>query len=725
MTAVSETLAEAAALFNDVRTADAEALFREVLLISPRNPDALHLLGLVAQRTGRHRHAVEWIHEAIAESPSHAPFHADLAESYRALDRPSDAEAACRRALALDPDYAAAHHRLGLALWAQGRIEETRAAIERSVACDDGVAIYHNTLGTVLSQTGDAERAADSFRRAVTLDPGYAIARVNLAAAIEGLGDIENALRHLSEAVRLDPGFAPAHARLGALLLRIGRIEDSLSAYAAGLETAPNNPDLLNGHGLALLAAEHPAAAAEAFASLVKKQPGAGAARLNLATALLRQGRVEEAREAARDAHREHPSDARIHSTLLHIGQYLDAEDRESSLAAHRNWAHRHAAPLAPEIKPYQNDRDPERPLVVGYVSPDLRRHAIASFVRPLLQHHDRSRYRLHAYAGGQAEDEDRAWFRDQVDLWRPTDGLSDAELADLIRGDKVDILVDLAGHTAGNRLPAFARRPAPVQISYLGYPDTSGTVAIDARLTDAVLEPEGNERWSVESLIRLRDGALCFDPGECPNVRPLPAGPDKPLTFGCFANLWKINASHAKTWSEILRAVPHARLIVKAFALSEHAVRANVSSMFRDAGIAADKIELRPLAPDREAHLAQYNDVDIALDTYPYNGVATTCESLWMGVPMVTLAGRAPASRSGASIMRRIGLDLLVAADAAAYVKIATALARDRKRLASLRRDLRGRMRDSPLTDGPNFARGVEEAYRATWRRWTRAFAA
>jgi predicted O-linked N-acetylglucosamine transferase (SPINDLY family) len=429
-------------------------------------------------------------------------------------------------------------------------------------------------------------------------------------------------------------------------------------------------------------------------------------------------GRLDEARAAYERALALKPDYADVRSSVLMLLNYDPAQTPESLLAAHRAYAA--ALPPLPAPAPHPNARDPERPLRIGYVSADFCAHPVGGFVRPVLAAHDPERVVVHAYSGRLVEDAVTTEIRGHAAAWRSTVGVDDAALDAQIRADGIDILVDLAGHTAGNRLSAFARKPAPIQVTWLGYPATTGLPAIDHRLSDAFADPPGAEAHGVEALVRLPGGFHCYVPAEAaPDVAPPPARAQGHVTFGSFNNLSKVNDRVIAAWARVLAAVPHSRMLVKARPLADPDTRARYQALFAQAGVASERVSLIATAESWRDHMGQYGQVDVALDTFPYNGTTTTCDALWMGVPVIALRGDRHAGRVGVSLLSHIGLPELVAASLDDYVAAAAALAADPDRLATLRAGLRRRLIASPIGDPQRFTRALEDAYRALWRAW------
>jgi predicted O-linked N-acetylglucosamine transferase (SPINDLY family) len=453
------------------------------------------------------------------------------------------------------------------------------------------------------------------------------------------------------------------------------------------------------------------------YRSALQVRPDLAEAHSNLAAALHEQGVRAESRAAYGRALALRPDDVMAHSNLLLTLNYDETVGAEDMWAAHAAYGRRwDKGPRA-----HANPRDPERRLRVGYVSADFKMHSCAFFIEPLLRHHDRAAFEAVCYSGVERPDLTTAELRRLAAGWRDVGGLGDQDFAAQIERDGIDILVDLSGHTRLNRLPVFGMRPAPVQVSWLGYPNTTGLAAIGYRLTDGWADPPGRgDGHYSERLVRLDRCFLCYaPPADAPVVAPLPALAGGGVTFGCFNNANKLNPGVAGLWARLVASVPGARLLLKAKHFLDEGTRAHYRSMFAAAGLASDRLELAGWVAERQGHLGAYGRVDIALDPFPYNGTTTTCEALWMGVPVVALAGERHAGRVGVSLLRAAGLGELVAASEVEYVATAARLAGDVAGLARLRAALRGRVAASELCDGPGFARAVEAAYRDFWRAW------
>jgi protein O-GlcNAc transferase len=630
----------------------------------------------------------------------------------------AEAEALYRRVLAVEPRHADALHLLGRIALQRGRYDAAGEFIRAAIRVKANRPDYFSDLGNACFARGDFEAAAAACREVVRLSPGNASGHCNLGTALFHLRRLDEATAAYREALRIRPDYARAHASLGTALCDQGRHEAAVDAYRSALRIDPDDAGVQCNLGAALHSQGRLTEAVAACRAALKIRPAYAKAVCNLGSALADQGRREEAVAAFGEALRLQPDYAEAGSNLLFCLNYDRRCSNAELFEAHRAWEERHGR-AAPLPAAYANDRAPERRLKVGYFSPDFRGHSAAFFLEPLLCHHDRKRIELFCYAEVSWPDAATERFKELADHWLVTVGIPDAALAERIRNDGIDILVDLAGHTSKNRLPVFARKPAPVQVTWLGYPNTTGLAAVDYRLVDAITDPEGEaDAFASETLLRLADGFLCYGP---PPDAPAPAPRLQSgiITFGSFNNPAKLSAAALDAWADLLARLPRARLLLKGRPFADAAVRASLLQALAQRGVSAQRVELVAWLASGAAHLALYKRVDIALDPFPYNGTTTTCEALWMGVPVVTLRGDRHAGRVGASLLTRIGLTDLIAGSAAEYVEIALSLAGDPARLDGLRSSLRLRMAASSLCDAPAFARKIEGAYRAMWHRW------
>ncbi|CAO3377389.1 O-linked N-acetylglucosamine transferase, SPINDLY family protein [Azospirillum argentinense] len=597
------------------------------------------------------------------------------------------AEAGYRAILRDDPGHAHANNNLAILLRAVGRREEAAACYRRAVAALPDDAPIRSNLSCALTDLGQSAEALAAVRVALSLSPDYADAWFNAGNLLKTERQPERAIAAYRRAVRLKPGMGGAHSNMGDVHRDLGASSRAVDCYRAAIRAQPDLP-----------------------------QPV-----VNLGEALKEQGRITEAIAVLQNGVERYPDLALLHSNLLFALHYTPWVPPEVIARAHAHWNERHARPLMPRNRQFSNDRTPNRRLRVGYVSPDFRAHACAHFIEPLLREHDRGAVEIFCYAASDHHDAITGRMRSLADGWRSLTNLDDAAAAALVERDRIDILVDLAGHTAQSRPLLFARKPAPIQVSWLGYPDTTGMTAIDHRLTDAVADPPGlTDAWHAERLVRLPKGFLAFQPLRFVTAREEPpALANGFVTFGSFNNAAKVTPEVVRVWSAILARAPTARLILKSRAFGDAPTRERYLRQFAGNGVDPGRVDLLPPMDVIDDHLRAYDRIDIALDPFPYNGTTTSCEALWMGVPVITLAGRHHVARVGASLLTQCGLAEFIATDEAGYIETAVALAGDTRRLAALRRGMTERMERSALSDHRGFATAVETAYRAMWRSW------
>ena len=537
-------------------------------------------------------------------------------------------------------------------------------------------------------------------------------------------GDLGRAESLLHQVLAQRPNDLDVIYGLAEIGFHTGRPDLVIAMMRRCIELDPNDGGSYHNLGNALRSKGHHDEAIAALKTAIRLMPNPADAHNTLGLTLKDLGRMDEAVAAFRSAISFNPAMAIAHSNLLLFSNYQPDISPEELFAEHRQWAKNRETPLRSGILPFVNDRNPERQLRVGYVSPDLRQHSVAYFLLPLLEHRDRGQCHVTAYSNSFVTDEVSGQIQRSVDSWCSIAGAPDEQVAERIRADRIDILIDRAGHTADHRLLVFARKPAPVQITWVGYPGTTGLDAMDYRCSDPLADPPGDAtRLSSEQVLLLPQSNWCYVPlSGAPSVGPLPALTTPGITFGSFNNFGKISSATLDMWAEILRQTPGSRLVLKNVAMRSPALMNQAKQLFVNRGISDDQLQLR--SPDQSLldHISQYNSIDISLDTFPYHGTTTTCEALWMGVPSITLAGPNHASRPGVSLLSNVGLRDLIATTPQEYVDTAVRLAEDLPRLAEIRVGLRQRMLESPLMDGPLFARNMEACYRQAWRTWCAA---
>jgi predicted O-linked N-acetylglucosamine transferase (SPINDLY family) len=438
-----------------------------------------------------------------------------------------------------------------------------------------------------------------------------------------------------------------------------------------------------------------------------------------LASCLRSQGKLTEAIECYEKGLSNASNDIVLHSNYLLALHYLSEQNPAKNLEAHKEWVKRHIQKEEVFLRENIENVDPDKVLRIGYVSSDFRRHSVAYFLTPLFRNYDKKKVKIYCYANVLKPDQTTQTLKKYVDFWRDTVHLTDEEIEDYIRADKIDILVDLSGHTAGNRLPVFAKKPAPIQVAWLGYPDTTGLSTMDYRISDLLADPSDFDATYTEKLYRINDCFVCYEAlTDAPSVSKSPFSNNRYVTFGSFNNLSKMNNEVLKVWADILKRVPESRLLLKNPGLTDSSVRESYMSIFGDLGITSDRIILKGLSATAMEHLSEYHNIDIALDTFPYNGTTTTCEALWMGVPVLTLTGNTHANCVGRSLLSAVGLADWIVESIDDYVNRATSFANSPELLDQQRKTMRHKMLKSTLCNGKCFAEKMENAYRDMWNK-------
>ncbi len=699
------------------RLGEAEAIYREILRVLPGHPDVLHHLGIVAGQMGRNEQAVEYISQALSGVADPAAAHSNLGLALCNLGRLDEARAALTRALELQPNYPEALSNLGIVWLAMGQLDLATAAQQQAAVLQPGFLQPKVRLIDLAVARDCAAEAVAMAHQVLRQFPDQPVVLNALGNAYDALRMWPEALEAFSRAVAVAPDMAEAHFNRGNILKDLGRHDEAAAVYRATLNMNPNMPAAHNNLGLIQIKEGMLDEGMASFREALRLDPSCAAIHNNLAGSLKDIGEHAQALAHYRGALELQPAMVDAGSNLLFSLHYPADSDPAEIFAAHQAWDRIQGDPLRPDIRAHGNDRDPRRRLRVAYVSPDLNDHPVGRLLLPILQHHDPSCVEVVAYAQVDKPDVMTARLKEHVTEWHDVRHLRDTELAERVRADAIDILVDLAGHTRGHRLLTFARKPAPVQVSYLGYPDTTGLSAMDYRLSDSYADPEGlTDRFCVEQLVRLDPCAWCFTP--LPEVAATRAATG-PVTFGTFNHTAKVTDPMLRVWARILRELPESRLLLKAYAWRSEIAQRRALALFAAEGIAAERIELCGDVMDYEDHLAFHGRLDIALDTFPYNGTNMTFEALWMGTPVITLAGSTHVSRVGVSLLTNAGHPEWIANSQEEYVAKAVELARDPARLAAIHRVLRDELRAAPLMDGPAIARRIEAAYLTMWQTW------
>jgi predicted O-linked N-acetylglucosamine transferase (SPINDLY family) len=620
-----------------------------------------------------------------------------------------------------------------IALHQSGNFRQAEVIYQQIVQADPHHADALHLLGLVYHQQGQSKLAVPLIKKAIGLNPADTSYSFNLGNLYQDIGQLAEAITCFQQVLERQPGSIDVLVALGTAFSAQGRLDEAIASYRQAISLRPVTYHVIRNLANALFArgrvdeAHYTAAHAlvlqgkldEAVANYqqaLELNPAYFDARLDLATALLTQGKPDEANANYRKALLLQPHNARAYSNLLFGMQSLSTCLPAELFSEHLRYAERFEAPLKPGWRPHPNNRAPERRLKVGYVSGDFCNHVVAFFFAPILACHDKSQVEIYGYYNNIQHDSHTEWIAAQMDHFLVCNTLSDEQLAERIRADGIDILVDLSGHTAHNRLLVFARKPAPVQVTYIGYPGTTGLSAIDYRVSDPWQDPVGlTERYHSETLVRVTGGmAYQPDPG-APAVNALPALTSGKLTLACLNNLSKVNPAVISLWVRILQALPQARLMLGN--VTDSGIQQRLTDLFGEAGIVPERLMLQPRVSVPE-YLALHGQIDLALDPFPYNGGTTTMHSLWMGVPVITLAGNHAVSRLCAAHLSRVGLDEFITHSEDEYLQCAVKFANDLPALNQVRQSLRQRMSASAC-DPAAITRQLEAAYRDMWRAW------
>ncbi len=651
----------------------------------PGDAQALHLCGIVTLSAGDPRTALSFFEQSLLQEPDDARTHNNLGQAYLALGELQAARRHLERACALQSDYSGALNTLGAVYRRLSLVKESREALELALALAPEDVAIHSNLGCLENDQGRPKAALQHFERALKLEPGRPEVHRNMGLSLNLLGRWAEALEHFQQAGGLRAEDPELCLQMGLALLRVHRSVDAEICLQRALLQHPE-----------------PAQVHNALGALFNQQ-----------------GRVNEAFEALTAAVELEPAHRQAQSNRLLNLHYLASVSPSELQAQHLGWAGQRDA--AGENAVFTQQADPERKLRLGYLSPDFRRHPVGFFVRRLWEHHDQQRFEVFVYAHAPREDDFTEELRRLPVCWRDCRALDVAETRALIREDRIDILFDLAGHTAGNRLDVFSPRSAPVQVTGMGYVNTTGLAEMDYLLCDSHHLPPEDEGFYAETALRMEHDYICYAPPDyAPEPGPLPAQATGLVTFGNFNNLAKLGVQVVELWSELLLRVQPSRLLLKTHALGDPATRSRLVEMFGKCGVQAERLILEGGARHADL-LASYQRVDLALDPFPYSGGLTTLEALWMGVPVVTMTGRSFASRHSTSHLRNLGLQRFVVDDSSSYLELAVDTVANLDALAELRGTLRPRMAQSVLCDGQAYAAELESRLRERWRQWCR----
>jgi len=698
------------------RLEDAVASYRRALEIKPDSADAHNNLGTALKDLGQLNDAIASYRRAVALKPDFALAYYNLGNAQKDLNQLDDAVTSYRHALEIKPNFADVLNNLGAALQYLGQFDAALASFRRGLELNPGFAEAHNNLGNALKELGQLDAALASYRKAVELKPSYAEAHSNMGNTLKELGQFDGAVISFRRTLQLKPDYAEVHSNLSLALKAIGQLDAAVASCRRALEIKPDFAGAHYNLGNILQDLGQFDDAVASYRRALQFEPDFAGAHNNLGMTLTYLGQHDNALASYRRTLELKPDYANAHNNLLFTLNYHPDLGAEEIFRAYQEYDVQHCIPLRSAWRAHSNDKDPNRRLRIGYVSPDFRRHSCRSFLEPLLAHHDKTRVEVFAYAELAKEDDLTARYKSYVEHWIPTRGMNDEALAERIRSDGIDILVELAGHTAKNRLLTFARKPAPVSLTWLGYGYTTGLGAIDYYLTDEASVPAGSEGLFAEQPWRIATPAYAYRPSpDMGEAGSLPALQRGYITFGTLTRSVRINHRTIRVWAELLKAVPNSRLVIDSLSFKDTAMQERLAARFAEHGISRERLEIGCHSPPWDV----LRGIDIGLDCFPHNSGTTLFETLYMGVPYITLSGRPSVGRLGSSILQGAGHPEWIAHNEDEYVEIAVGLASELQKLSALRAGLRAEMEAGPLLDEPAFARKVEDAYRQMWQLW------
>ncbi|EEF31867.1 probable UDP-N-acetylglucosamine--peptide N-acetylglucosaminyltransferase SPINDLY [Ricinus communis] len=687
-------------------------------------------LGTSLKLSGNTQEGIQKYYEALKIDPHYAPAYYNLGVVYSEMMQ-YDTALNCYEKAALErPMYAEAYCNMGVIYKNRGDLESAIACYERCLAVSPNFEIAKNNmaialtdLGTKVKLEGDINQGIAYYKKALYYNWHYADAMYNLGVAYGEMLKFDNAIVFYELAFHFNPHCAEACNNLGVIYKDRDNLDKAVECYQTALSIKPNFSQSLNNLGVVYTVQGKMDAAASMIEKAIMANPTYAEAYNNLGVLYRDAGNIPMAINAYEQCLKIDPDSRNAGQNRLLAMNYINEGHDEKLFEAHRDWGRRFMR-LYPQYTMWDNPKDLDRPLVIGYVSPDYFTHSVSYFIEAPLVYHDYANYKVVVYSAVVKADAKTIRFREKVlkqgGIWRDIYGIDEKKVASMVREDNVDILVELTGHTANNKLGMMACRPAPIQVTWIGYPNTTGLPTIDYRITDSLADPRDTKQKHVEELVRLPDCFLCYTPSpEAGPVCPTPALANGFITFGSFNNLAKITPKVLQVWARILCAVPNSRLVVKCKPFCCDSVRQRFLTMLEELGLESLRVDLLPLILLNHDHMQAYSLMDISLDTFPYAGTTTTCESLYMGVPCVTMAGAIHAHNVGVSLLSKVGLGHLVAQNEDNYVQLALQLASDIPALSNLRMSLRDLMSKSPVCDGSKFTLGLESSYRDMWHRY------
>lgn len=652
---------------------------------------------------------------AAKNNPNSAQIHFELGNTYRIYGDIQNAAESFDKAIKCKKDFFAAYFNLGSALNVLERFSEALCCLQKAVALKPDFADTYLLQGNILNLTGDYSAAIEVLEKGIRLKPGSADLYISLSQAFTGLKDFESSEKTLKKALSVVPDSATVFNSLGNLYMFKDDLKVAKDYYCSALKIKPDLADAHYRLGIIMRKWCMLDEADICFKNALRFNPGDSSILTDYGECCLSKGEFETATQVFQEILKRDPSDVAAADNLLLCLNYDPFCSNEHIFSMHRSLTRRSAFSEGNRVR-IAVKQNLAKLLRIGYLSSDFCKHPSATVLLPVFRHHNKEHFQVYAYSHTIHADEVTSSFKDLAYRWRNIETLDDRNVCELVRNDKIDILVDCTGHMSGNRLGVFALRSAPIQISAIGYPNTTGLQSMDYRISDDIADPPGEKSFFTEELLHLSSGFCCYEPlSELPEISSLPGNGSGEITFGSTHTLARLNQQVVRLWSDVLRAVPDSRLLIFRNTLCQSAIK-RMQSWFVGFGVDADRITFQNMVPT-DGHLSVYTAIDITLDTFPWSGHVTACESLLMGVPVISLKGNRFAGRMVSSILSRVGLPELIAQTEADYINIASKLACSLKRLSEYRMTLRKQVLDSQLCDCKEFVVCLEESYRSLVR--------
>ncbi len=703
------------------RTEEAIDCYRNAIRINPHDVDAFYNMGTALNTLGKTEEAIGCYKKVLELNPGDYQTHNNMGMTLKGQLKHEKAIYYFQKAIEINPEYILAYNNMGITLFCLGKSDEALARFRKAIKINPNNAEAYNNMGIAFKKLGQTDQAITCFQKAIKLNPKQIEAFNNLGNIYYSQGEIDKAISCYLNVIKIKPDDSNAYFNMGNAFNKLkDKAHEAISLYQKTLEITPKHTSALNNLGNILIANSKVEIGLQYYYKALKINPDDPNANYNIGLTYHFLCRSKKGLTFLHKALKLNPDFNKAHSNILYYLNFFSDYSHSNYLLESKKWWQIHGISHANSFE-HKNHSNYNRPLKIGYVSPNFHQHSVSYFFLPLLIAHNRNKFEIFCYSDSHKSDEVAGRIRDMSDHWISSSSLSDDALTDHIYKNSIDILVDLAGHTGENRMPVFARKPAPIQVNWLGYPNTTGLPVMDYRFTDEIADPEGkSDSDYTETLIRLPNGFLCYSPLlDVPEITNRDDSDASSIKFGSFNNLAKINREVISLWSAILQKIPGSSLVLKTKELMVESTKNRYLDMFLQNKIESNRITMISHVPSHHDHLSLYNDVDICLDPFPYNGTTTTCEALWMGTPVITLCGDRHASRVGADILSRINMHELIAEDEKKYALKAIELANNPSRLAMLRNSLRQRMEESPLCDSKRFAHDIETAFKQIWVKW------